>query len=132
MCFSPVFRHFVCDFEVPYECEFRFDYLSVMQPVRQSGETISSALPEPILNVDMLIVTFKFLPLLTAHENALHLSTVKFEVSGMIFQKFTVCSWRFSLLHSFNTGFLLMMTAISDGEFLGNGIAFSGLVWYNR
>ena len=38
---------------------------------RQSGETISSALPEPILNVDMLIVTFKFLPLLTAHENTL-------------------------------------------------------------
>jgi len=35
---------------------------------RQSGETISSALPEPILNVDMLIVTFKFLPCPTAHE----------------------------------------------------------------
>jgi len=35
MCFSPVFRHFVCDFEVPNECEFRFDYLSVMQPVQQ-------------------------------------------------------------------------------------------------
>ncbi len=35
---------------------------------RQSGETISSALPEPILNVDMLIVTFKFLPCLTVHE----------------------------------------------------------------
>ena len=38
---------------------------------RQSGETISSALPELILNVDMLIVTFKFLPCLTAHENTL-------------------------------------------------------------
>ena len=38
---------------------------------RQSGETIFSALPEPILNVDMLIVTFKFLPCLTAHENTL-------------------------------------------------------------
>jgi hypothetical protein len=38
---------------------------------RQSGETIFSALPEPILNVDMLIVTFKFLPRLTAHENTL-------------------------------------------------------------
>jgi len=37
----------------------------------QSGETIFSALPEPILNVDMLIVTFKFLPRLTAHENTL-------------------------------------------------------------
>ncbi len=35
LCFSPVFRHFVCDFEVPYECEFRFDYLSVMQPEQQ-------------------------------------------------------------------------------------------------
>jgi hypothetical protein len=38
---------------------------------RQSGETIFSALPEPILNVDMLIVTFKFLPRMTAHENTL-------------------------------------------------------------
>ena len=36
---------------------------------RQSGETIFSALPEPILNVDILIVTFKFLPCLTAYEN---------------------------------------------------------------
>ena len=35
MCFSPVFRHFVGDFEVPNECEFRFDYLSVMQPEQQ-------------------------------------------------------------------------------------------------
>ena len=35
---------------------------------RQSGENFRSALPEPILNVDMLIVTFKFLPCLTAHE----------------------------------------------------------------
>ena len=46
-------------------------------------------------------------------------------------EKFTVCSWRFSLLHSFNTGFLLMMTVISEGGFLGNGIAFSGMIWYN-
>ena len=38
---------------------------------RQSGETFRSALPEPILNVDTLIVTFKFLPCLTAHENTL-------------------------------------------------------------
>ena len=38
---------------------------------RQSGETFRSALPEPILNVDMLIVTFKFLPRMTAHENTL-------------------------------------------------------------
>ncbi|WP_028504423.1 hypothetical protein [Ruminococcus albus] len=36
---------------------------------RQSGETFRSALPEPILNVDTLIVTFKFLPCLIAHEN---------------------------------------------------------------
>ena len=46
-------------------------------------------------------------------------------------EKFTVCSWWFSLLHSFNTGFLLMMTVISEGGFLGNGIAFSGMIWYN-
>jgi hypothetical protein len=38
---------------------------------RQSGETFRSALPEPILNVDILIVTFRFLPCLTAHENTL-------------------------------------------------------------
>ena len=36
---------------------------------RQSGETFRSALPEPILNVGMLIVTFKFLPCTTTHEN---------------------------------------------------------------
>ena len=35
MCFSPVFRHFVCDFKVPYECEFMIDYLSGAQPVLQ-------------------------------------------------------------------------------------------------
>ena len=46
-------------------------------------------------------------------------------------EKFTACSWWFSLLHSFNMGFLLMMTVISVGSFLGNGIAFSGVVWYN-
>ena len=43
----------------------------IMLGGRQSGETISSALPEPILNVDTLIVTFKFLPRMTAHENTL-------------------------------------------------------------
>ena len=43
----------------------------IMLGGRQSGETIFSVLPEPILNVDMLIVTFKFLPRLTAHENTL-------------------------------------------------------------
>jgi len=36
---------------------------------RQSGESVFSALPEPILNADVLIVTFKFLPRMTAHEN---------------------------------------------------------------
>jgi hypothetical protein len=38
---------------------------------RQSGETFRSTLPEPILNVDMLIVTFKYLLCPTAHENTL-------------------------------------------------------------
>ena len=40
----------------------------IMLGGRQSGETIFSALPELILNVDMLIVTFKLLPCLIAHE----------------------------------------------------------------
>ena len=35
---------------------------------RRSGETFRSDLPELILNVDMLIVTFKLLPCLTVHE----------------------------------------------------------------
>jgi len=35
---------------------------------RQSGETFRSALPEPILNADVLIITFKFLPFPTTHE----------------------------------------------------------------
>ena len=34
----------------------------IMLGGRQSGETIFSALPELILNVDMLIVTFKYYP----------------------------------------------------------------------
>ena len=46
-------------------------------------------------------------------------------------EKFTICSWQFSLLHSFNMGFLLMMTMILEGGFLGNEIAFLGKVWYN-
>ena len=46
-------------------------------------------------------------------------------------EKFTVCSWRFSLSHKFNSGFLFMVTVISEGRFLGNGIAFSGAVCYN-
>ena len=46
-------------------------------------------------------------------------------------EKFTICSWWFSLLHSWGMGFLLMMTAILVVGFLGNGIAFSGKIWYN-
>lgn len=45
--------------------------------------------------------------------------------------RFGVLRWGFSLLHSFNMGFLLMMTGISEGRFLGNEIAFSGTVCYN-
>lgn len=36
---------------------------------RQSGENFRSALPETILNVDVLIATFKFLPSMITHEN---------------------------------------------------------------
>ena len=78
----------LCDFlSVPHSSESILPGLGAVMMLggRQSGETFRSALPEPILNVDMLIVTFKFLPRLTAHENTLLLSTVKFEVSGMIF-----------------------------------------------
>ena len=86
-CFTPslVFRRFTAVFHAP-ACLELCDFLSVphgsesillcfgavmMLGGRQSGETFRSALPEPILNVDMLIVTFKFLPCLTAHENTL-------------------------------------------------------------
>ena len=60
-------------FSVPHGSEsILLGYGAVMMlGGRQSGETFRSALPEPILNVDMLIVTFKFLPCLTAHENTL-------------------------------------------------------------
>ena len=64
----------LCDFlSVPHGSEsILLGFGAVMMlGGRQSGETISSALLEPILNVDMLIVTFKFLPLLTTHENTL-------------------------------------------------------------
>ena len=64
----------LCDFlSVPHGSEsILLGFGAVMMlGGRQSGETFRSALPEPILNVDMLIVTFKFLPLLTAHENTL-------------------------------------------------------------
>ncbi|MCC3660564.1 hypothetical protein LLP35_12020 [Ruminococcus albus] len=64
----------LCDFlSVPHGSESilpGFDAV-MMLGGRQPGETFRSALPEPILNVDMLIVTFKFLLRLTAHENTL-------------------------------------------------------------
>jgi hypothetical protein len=62
----------LCDFlSVPHGSESILPGFGAVMMLggRQSGETISSALPEPILNVDMLIVTFKFLPRMTAHEN---------------------------------------------------------------
>ena len=61
----------ICDFlSVPHGSpSLLLDFGAViMLGGRQSGETIFSALPEPILNVDTLIVKFKFLPCLTAHE----------------------------------------------------------------
>ena len=64
----------LCDFlSIPHGSDYMIPgYGAVMMlSGRQSGETISSALPEPILNVDILIVTFKFLPCLTTHENTL-------------------------------------------------------------
>ena len=82
---SLVFRRFTAIFHAP-ACLELCDFLSVphgsegilpgfgavmMLGGRQSGESIFSALPEPILNVDTLIVTFKFLPRMTAHENTL-------------------------------------------------------------
>ena len=64
----------LCDFlSVPHGSEsILLGFGAVMMlGGRQSGETIFSALPEPILNVDTLIVKFKFLSCLTAHENTL-------------------------------------------------------------
>lgn len=62
----------LCDFlSVPYGSDsilLGFSAVTMMGG-RQSGETFRSALSEPILNVDMLIVTFKFLPCPTTHEN---------------------------------------------------------------
>ena len=76
-CFSPFYGYFSrsCVFflSVPHGSEsilLGFGAV-IMLGGRQSGETIPSALPEPILNVDILIVTFKFLPCLTTHENTL-------------------------------------------------------------
>ena len=62
----------LCDFlSVPHGSESILPGFGAVMMLggRQSGETISLALPEPILNVDVLIVTFKFLPRMTAHEN---------------------------------------------------------------
>ena len=94
-CFSPLHGDFhapaclkLCDFSLyPHGSESILPGFGAVMMLggRQSGETIFSALPEPILNVDMLIVTFKFLPYQTAHENTLHLSTGVFKVLGMIF-----------------------------------------------
>ena len=61
----------LCDFlSVPHGSDYMILEFGavIMLGGRQSGETIFSALPELILNVDMLIVTFKFLSCLTAHE----------------------------------------------------------------
>ena len=52
---------------------------------RQSGETIFSAFPEPILNADMLIVTFKFQGVLNAYKIPLYFTTEEFEVLHLIF-----------------------------------------------
>ncbi len=61
----------LCDFfSVPHGSEnILLGFGTVMMlGGRQSGEIFRSALPEPILNVDTLIVTFKLLPCLIAHE----------------------------------------------------------------
>ena len=61
----------LCDFRsVPHGSESNLLGFGAVMMLggRQSGETFRSTLPEPILNVDILIVTFKFLPCLTAHE----------------------------------------------------------------
>ena len=62
----------LCDFlSVPHGSESILPGFGAVMMLgeRQSGETFRSVLSEPILNVDMLIVTFKFLPRMTAHEN---------------------------------------------------------------
>ena len=62
----------LCDFlSVPHGSESILPGFGAVMMLggRQSGESIFSALPEPFLNVDMLIATFKFLPCLTAYEN---------------------------------------------------------------
>ena len=64
----------LCDFlSVPHSSEGILPGFGAVMMLggRQSGETFRSALPEPILNVGMLIVTFTFLPCPTAHENTL-------------------------------------------------------------
>lgn len=71
----------LCDFlSVPHGSEsILLGFGAVMMlGGRQSGETFRSALPEPILNVDMLIVTFKFLLCPIAHEK--HLSLIYREI----------------------------------------------------
>ena len=96
---SLVFRRFTAIFHAP-ACLELCDFLSVphgsesillgfgavmMLGWRQSGETIFSAFPEPILNADMLIVTFKFQGVLNAYKIPLYFTTEEFEVLHLIF-----------------------------------------------
>ena len=69
------------------------------------------------LSADRQVVTFKFLPRLTLWKTPSTYLPTFLRFRAWFSEKFTVCSWRFSLLHSFNTVFLLMMTAISEGRF---------------
>ena len=72
--FTPLRDLELCDFSLyPHGSEsILLGFGAVMMlGGRQSGETFRSALPELILNVDMLIVTFKYLLCPTAHENTL-------------------------------------------------------------
>ena len=85
-----------------FECRYAYRYIQISAPLDHPWKYPSTLLP-----------TF-------------------FRKCSWFSEKFTVCSWRFSLLHSFNTGFLLMMMAILEGGFLENGIAFWGKVWYNN
>ena len=84
-----------------FECRYAYRYIQISAPLDHPWKYPSTLLP-----------TF-------------------FRKCSWFSEKFTVCSWRFSLLHSFNTGFLLMMTVNLEGGFLENGIAFWGKVWYD-
>ena len=144
---SLVFRRFTAIFHAPAWLEL-CDFFSVphgsesilpcfgavmMLGGRQSGETFRSALPEPILNVDMLIVTFKFLPCLTAHEK--HPSLIYREIWG--FGHDSLKSLQF--VHGDSPScivstryFCWWWRRFRRGDFLRNGIDYSGTVWYNN